>query len=89
MLLIVPVYNLCLLQLFFINPCRHALSLKDFPLSTEKISILKKPRDTVRPLCAARLLAMGINSNGSPREMRGDRREEEEEEARGRDPDDQ
>lgn len=39
----------------------------------------------MRPLCTARLLAMGINSNGTPREMRGDRREEEEEEARGED----
>lgn len=51
-----------------------------------KISILKTPLDTLRPLCAARLLAMGINSNGTPREMRGVRREEEEEEeARGED----
>lgn len=50
-----------------------------------KISILKTPLDTLRPLCAARLLAMGINSNGTPREMKGVRREEEEEEARGED----
>lgn len=64
MLLIVLGCHLCLLQTASSIHVAVPLSVIDFPWPTEKISILQKPRDTVRPLCAARLPAMGINSNG-------------------------
>lgn len=51
-----------------------AQSIIAFPFSTDRISILKKPGDTVRPLCAACLPVMGINSSGRARDMRGDGR---------------
>lgn len=76
----------------FLFPASCAQSIIAFPFSTDQISILEKPRDTVRPLCAARLLVMGINSNGRPGEMRGDRRGQARRGGgtwRGRDPDDQ